>query len=32
MNAAIKNAGQFAFTPANEKWARGQIKKYPKGP
>ncbi|MCH7807409.1 MAG: NADH-quinone oxidoreductase subunit NuoE [Proteobacteria bacterium] len=31
MNAVIKNAGQFTFTPANEKWARGQIKKYPRG-
>ncbi len=31
MSAVIKNTGKFAFTPANEKWAKRQIKKYPKG-
>ena len=31
MSAVIGNSGEFAFTPANEKWARGQIKKYPRG-
>lgn len=31
MNAVIKNTDKFLFIPANEKWARAQIKKYPKG-
>ncbi len=30
MTAVLKTTGNFAFTPANEKWAKGQIKKYPK--
>ena len=30
MSAAIKT-DKFEFTPANVKWAKGQIKKYPKG-
>jgi len=31
MSAVISNSGKFAFTQANEKWAKGQIRKYPKG-
>ncbi len=31
MSAAVRKTGSFAFTGANEKWAKGQVKKYPKG-
>ena len=31
MSAVIKKTARFAFTPENENWANGQIKKYPKG-
>lgn len=31
MSAALRKTEKFEFTPANVKWARGQVKKYPKG-
>ncbi|MEE8295036.1 MAG: NADH-quinone oxidoreductase subunit NuoE [Sphingomonadales bacterium] len=31
MSAHLRNTEKFTFTSANEKWAKGQIKKYPKG-
>lgn len=31
MSARVKNAGEFAFTADNKKWAAGQIAKYPEG-
>ncbi|MCH8348154.1 MAG: NAD(P)H-dependent oxidoreductase subunit E, partial [Proteobacteria bacterium] len=31
MTAVIKKTDKFTFTSSNQKWARGQIKKYPRG-
>lgn len=31
MSFNLRSTEKFAFTGSNEKWAKGQIKKYPKG-